>query len=232
MFEQLIQGPASEPVSVVDQAAFSWFDPPDELTGSPPATNPDYTLVLSQIKTSREEIERLTRFCLMKQTWKLTLPGFPNRRPVFGYPVSPYPFGQPEQDAIELVRHPVQSIQSVKYLDPTGVEQTLDESIYELANDSIVLQIGQVWPFAARRDDAVRVIYTAGYDPSASPPNPTPERLITAVKFLAGWYHENRLPASTQPTQDVMFTVTNLLRGFRSGYLPRVNTLGGYFPWR
>jgi hypothetical protein len=31
MFEELIQGPAEEPVTVVQQAVFSRFDPPDPL---------------------------------------------------------------------------------------------------------------------------------------------------------------------------------------------------------
>jgi len=226
MFEQLIQGPADEPVTVANQAAWSRFDAPDQLVGSPPAENPEYDLVVSQIKTAREDIERLTRYCLMTQQWKLTLPGFPYRRPGFCVPVVFWPYGQLAENAIELMRHPVQAVQSITYLDPGGVEQTLDPSVYDVANDSILLKVGQTWPWTAQRDDAVRILHTAGYDPMGSPPTELPERLKTAVKYLAGWYYENRIPVSTQPTQDVLRTLASLLKGFRSGYLPRVNDAG------
>lgn len=230
MFEELIQGPASEPVTVVQQAVFSRFDAPDQLTGSPPAENPEYDDVLSKIVTAREQVEYLTRHCFFTQKWKLVLPCFPNRYRRFCDPVLDRVLGTLGQESIELIRRPVQSVDLITYLDLDGTEQTLDDSLYELAKDRIVLKVGQIWPVTAHRDDAVRISTTVGFDPEASPPNPIPERLLTAVKFLAHWYYENRVPASVQPTQDVMFTLTKLLKGFRVGYLPVVaGSHGGSF---
>jgi hypothetical protein len=36
---------------------------------------------------------------------------------------------------------------------------------------------------------------------------------------MAGWYWENRLPVSTQPTAEVLMTFSNLLKSFRSSYM-------------
>jgi len=224
MFETLLEGPSAEPVTVDEQAAWSRFDPPAEQTDdSPPVDNPEYGLVVSQIKTAREEIERLTRFFFYPQRWKQTMPGFPYFHQRFTH--SPvlwkYRFPSHGHDVIELLRHPVQSIESVKYLDTGGDEQTFDATSYELDRDCVQLKVGKNWPFAAIRDNAVRIEYTAGFNPEGSPPVEIPERLKSALKFLAGWYYENRIPVTTTPTSDIIRTLDNLLKGFRSGYLPR-----------
>src|SRR5438552_3190118 len=77
MFEQLLEGPTSEPVTVVEQATWSRFDAPDEMVGSPAEDNPEYLLVQSQIAGAREQIERQTHYCYLSQTWQLTLDVFP-----------------------------------------------------------------------------------------------------------------------------------------------------------
>jgi hypothetical protein len=90
-------------------------------SGSPPAENPEYADVLSKIVTAREQVEYQTRHCLRTQKWKLVLPCFPNRyRGGFCDPVLDRVFGTLGQDSIELIRRPVQNIDSIKYLDLRG----------------------------------------------------------------------------------------------------------------
>ena len=220
MYEELIQGPAEESVTVGEQAAWSRFDAPDPITGSPPVDNPDYLLVQSQITGAREEIERLTRYCMSIQRWRQIMPAFPGAH-YWMDPVYDRVQGGMPQQSIELLRRPVQSIDLIQYLATDGTLAILDPSTYVLGNNSVILNVNQTWPVAANRENAVRIEFTAGYDPTGSPPTPTPGRLKIANMFLAGWWYENRLPVGTQPTTDIANTLKNILTGFRSNYLAR-----------
>lgn len=83
---------------------------------------------------------------LMTQTWLW-------KTPCFASPLR-LPFG------------PVQSVAWVKYMDASGVEQTLSSANYYLFADAVGPYIKLVdtasWPSIASRDDAVRVQFTAG----------------------------------------------------------------------
>ncbi|MBZ9808134.1 phage head-tail connector protein [Mesorhizobium sp. ESP-6-2] len=49
-------------------------------------------------------------------------------------------------DFCHLPVTPVQSVTSISYIDTNGDAQTLADTVYELRNDSIVLNYGQNWP--------------------------------------------------------------------------------------
>ncbi len=96
---------------------------------------------------------------------------------IMGWPVCSSQFLQTEigwADGIALSMQPVQSVQTVKYLDATGTEQTLAGTEWRLqsANSKIVPAFGKTWPATLVADDAVRVTYTAGYANPASVPAP------------------------------------------------------------
>jgi uncharacterized phiE125 gp8 family phage protein len=61
---------------------------------------------------------------------------------------------------------PVQSIESIGYVDSDGADQTLDASVYELRVDglsaSIALKVGQSWP-AIQSGSRVTVSAVVGY---------------------------------------------------------------------
>jgi len=61
---------------------------------------------------------------------------------------------------------PCQSIQSIKYLDTAGVQQTLATTVYRLLAvrepAEICLRYGQVWPDVYDEPDVVEITYTAG----------------------------------------------------------------------
>lgn len=222
MFETLLTGPTGEPITVEELANFSRFDAPDETEDAL-----DFAEVSGQIGAAREQIERQTSYCYDIQKWQMTLDAFPS---IYVGREMNWHFNIPEfvqngwvfrPDVIELLRHPVQSIDSFKYTDANGDEQTVDSGIYDLKNDRIVLKVGKTWPVAAHVPDSVTIQYTAGYDPEGSPAIPTPQRLIRALKFLAGWYYDNRMPIGTQPTAPVQMTLDNLLTGFRSNRMAR-----------
>jgi hypothetical protein len=222
MFEQLLQGPSGEPITVEQLAAAAHFDAPDAMIDSPAEDNPDYAEVEEQISAAREQIERLTNHCFLPQQWRLSLDAFPTFITSNDWVVrGPFIAGPLTADAIELLRLPVGSVDSVKYIDTFGAEQTFDPSNYDVKGNRIVLKAGKSWPVAIKNPDSVWIDYTAGYDPDGSPAVSIPARLLRALKWLAGHYHETLLPISTEPTQDVKFTLSNLLTGFRSTRMAR-----------
>lgn len=65
---------------------------------------------------------------------------------------------------IALPYPPIVSIESVKYLDATNVEQTLDSAQYELFGTRLAPAFQCSWPTPLRHEETVRVRYTAGYE--------------------------------------------------------------------
>jgi len=74
-------------------------------------------------------------------------------------------------DAIQLSA-PTFSVEAVRYLDPDGVEQTLDPADYYVDKVTkpgyIVPARGKAWPATEGHVNAVSVDYTAGYGPTAA----------------------------------------------------------------
>ena len=97
--------------------------------------------------------------------------------------------------AIRVPVRPVQSVTSVKYLDPDGVEQTLtpvtDYTVHVEEDPSpclIMPAYGKSWPSARAVLNAVTVRFIAGFTgPGAIPPN-----MRSAVLVLAGHFYTHR----------------------------------------
>lgn len=89
----------------------------------------------------------------------------------------------------------VQSIDSIKYIDPLGVTQTLDPAFTSLsqideANAEIALAYGKTWPQCAAVPNAVTVEFTAGMTPANFS-----ERFPGVNQWIllaCGWAYENR----------------------------------------
>ena len=96
--------------------------------------------------------EHLSR-SLAEQGWLYTLPAF--------------------ADEIDLPRGPVIAIDSVKYLDPDNVEQTLDSAVYtlDLVSDParIVRNDGESWPALGSQPNQVRIHYRSGFGTVPAP---------------------------------------------------------------
>jgi hypothetical protein len=233
MFERIKVAPAVETVTVEEQCLFSRIDVPGEDDGgSPPGPNPERVFIESCITTAREQIELIAMTALISQRWTLTLDHFPGQADTYqrnwlmlnnglsGFVYPAYMFQH--EDAIELLRRPVQEDEeggenwaalTVKYLDANGDEQTFDSDNYIVFADKITLKPGKCWPAAAAMRDAVRIEYPVGYGDAASD---VPERLKTAVKYLAGHFYDVRNPVSTEITNEVALTLRTLLGGFLS----------------
>ena len=101
-------------------------------------------------------------------------------------------------DAIELLMPPVISIESVRFIDPAGVQKALDPADYLLDKVSepgyVVPAVGKAWPATLDRINTVEVEYTAGY-PASEIPAPVKHWILLAVGDL----YEQRTRSSDKP---------------------------------
>jgi uncharacterized phiE125 gp8 family phage protein len=137
-----------------------------------PALTEDDDLIRGLIATATQAAEHRTGRALMTQTWDLGIDRF---APV-----------------IEIDKSPVQLIESVKYLDGSGVLQALDPSTYVLDDFSepgrLAPAYGRCWPEALCQVNAVRIRFKAGYADAAAVPKAIKQWML----LLIGTLYENR----------------------------------------
>lgn len=106
----------------------------------------------------------------------------------------------PDDDDIELLRAPVQSITSITYLDADGASQTASTALYTLDNADehgpawVLLQDGQTWPTLGDYGNAVTVTFVAGYGAASSVPAAIKQWILLAVAHM----FENRAASVPQ----------------------------------
>jgi uncharacterized phiE125 gp8 family phage protein len=130
-------------------------------------------LLNTYIVAAREFFERSTNIVMVTQTWELHLDRFPCGN-------------------FELPKPPLRQVNSVKYIDIAGAEQTVDVSVYQADNVSrpgrLLLRPGQTWPTPKLMANAVVIEFQAGYGNAAS----VPELLKNGIKLLCTHWYENR----------------------------------------
>jgi hypothetical protein len=237
MYQQ-ITTPRTQPVVTPSQlAAFGRFDLPQQYVyGSSPAVyTDDYNMLLMMIDAATDECESMAATACLNEQVLLTFDFFPGQADPrqemlalnYAYITNLWWYGFPTKDSIELVRRPVVvpsgspliNAVTVTYNDVNGVLQTLDSSTYTVFADKITLNVGCTWPLTDRRQDCIKITYTAGY--SATDPTQVPARLIMAVLFLANHMFNVRQIISVEPTSEVGLTLRRMLNSFRSMRIPR-----------
>lgn len=163
--------PTVEPLTLADVTAHLRIDADD--------ASQDTTIKLLML-AARRYAETYTGRSLMTQKWQAVMDSFPGWHPLVGAPWNAYApvpawnHYQAEQ-LIKLSRGPVQSIDSIKYIDTNGTLQTLDPATYVFDASDLVQRVapafGSVWPVTQRQIAAVQVNFTAGVsDPTLVPP--------------------------------------------------------------
>lgn len=233
--EELITPPEVEPVTPEQLGSFSRYDVPDKYdTSSPPNLTEDYATLLGFCAGARDSVEKITHRACITQQWSLQLRSFPLMNYAAYDPTLSFQFGSevasqfhydvhngPHHNWIELLHDPIQTVDSITYIDPAGAEQTLSTDVYTLDKtipSRILLKPNQTWPATMDMPNAVTVTYTCGYGDDASA---VPDGLKLAIKYLAGWWYNFREPVSEGPSQEVMFTLRLLLNGFKIYSFPR-----------
>lgn len=172
MSHNLITGPTVEPLDAATLKLWCHIDGTDE----------DALLDGLFIPAARQACEHATGRALLIQTWEVVLDSWP------------------AAVAIELPRAPVIAISSVKYIDPAGVQQTMDSALYALDKDSapgwLLPAYDTAWPDLRETANAVRVRYTAGFGTAATD---VPQALRMWIALHAAAAYQSREATSEKP---------------------------------
>lgn len=203
----IVEESQDEPVSLEDIYTFLRLD----ATGSPPS-HPDDAMLQSFIKAAREKVEQVTRRTLtVGTTLKAIYKSFPVNKIFFGGVeffrndlINEYRY-----DSIELPRPPVNNVSFVKYYDENNILRTFSSSNWFLATDSFTSRVflvdGNSWPNTYKRDDAVQITFSSGYEPIGSPNNAIdsiPELIKTAIKTEVQLMYDELTPEKRNALQE------------------------------
>jgi uncharacterized phiE125 gp8 family phage protein len=149
----LVTPPASEPVTLEEAKLHLRVDVLD-----------DDALISALISAARQHAEMITQRQFVTATWKLVLDAFPGPS-LIGVPAG-VSFSLPGH-AILLNKSPVQSVTSIKYLDMSGVKQTMPPTDYVVDTSTEPARItpvfGKIWPISLPQIGSVEITFIAGY---------------------------------------------------------------------
>jgi uncharacterized phiE125 gp8 family phage protein len=156
-----------EPLNLVEAKTFLRVD-----------SDADDTLISALISAAREYAEHYTQTTLASAVYELALDAFP-------------------VDAIELPNAQAVEVESVKYTDAAGAEQTLDPAAYVLSDYGMTPFIYPVqsWPPTAPTRNAVRIRYAVEASGTAS----GFAAARAAMLELVAHFYESREDAGTVP---------------------------------
>jgi hypothetical protein len=192
---KLIAPPGAEPIQVTEARQHVRQDITD-----------DDNLLSAFITAAREYAEMVTRRALVTQQWKLVGDRFPS--PMAGR-LTEYWLGQqwglvgmsgvsqflPTDRSgygIVLPFPPLQTVDEIAYIDPSGTRQILDPSSYKVDNVSeparIVPAYGAAWPGTRQEINAVEITFTCGY----GAPEKVPEGIKRWMCARIDSYYQHR----------------------------------------
>lgn len=164
---QLVTPPAAEPVTAEELRVHLRIDETGEAA--------EIADLKEKIAAARLDFEKATRRQLVTATWKLIVDRFPTGR-----------------DELFLPLPPLQSVTSVRYVDPSGAWATMDSDDYIVSAYRTPATIrpayGLSWPAFRCQPDAVEVTFVCGYGLAAA----VPANVKNAVKLLAGTLYTQR----------------------------------------
>lgn len=188
--------PAAEPVTLAQAKLQCRVD--DDITA-------DDTLISALIVAARQYVEMRLKRAIVTQTWQYNLDIFPFW-PVRGL------MGPP----IALPKPPVQSISSVKYIDPSGTLQTLSTSAYYVDTMSEPARImpvqGQPWETVNLfTPNTVQIEFVCGYGLPTDNPQTIPQSIMQAILLLVDSNYEQRAGTSDVSLSMVPYAVEAML---------------------
>lgn len=178
--------PATEPVTLDEARAQLRIDEDNTCEND---------LITGYIKTARLWVENHIKRKLITQTltWRSSC--------LFG--------------GIELAPN-LQTINSVKYIDTSGSQQTIDSAVYQYNKYALVGYIlpnfEQSWPDDIRSNlNSVEIEFIAGYGVASD----VPPDIKNAILLLVSDYYENRGATYVGVSVNKQDTVENLLSNYR-----------------
>lgn len=188
----LVTAPVEEPIDVGLAKAHLRLE----------STEDDAYISGQLIPAARLAVEEFCFRGLVTQTWELVLPAFPTFPLHFHlHHLHPHPLMCRHcQRFIELpfgqlaeLEDDESAVTSLKYIDATGAEITLDPSLYDVDSVSVPGQVlpayGLTWPAARAQWNAVKVTYVVGWDAVD-----VPQPITQAMLLLISQMYEKRNP--------------------------------------
>lgn len=158
------------------------------------------------ISAVRERAESITRRVFITSKWRWTFARFPVGSDGFAVPLPP-----------------LQSVDSISYVDVDGVVQTLDPSLYTVSNDAepaVIFPLrGTSWPAVDPSPVSVTVEFTAGYGDA---PGDVPARVKQWILLNVSNLYENRESETAAPGKLTMVD----LKTMADGLLDDVRVIG------
>ena len=160
------------------------------------------TLVQHLLEVATAYAEDYTRRALLTQQWQATIDNG----------------ALPADGVIDLPRPPLQSVESITYLDDDGASQTLSTSNYTV---DIKSEPGRIYfqdmPSIKATLNALTINYTAGYGDAGTD---VPRRIQQAVLLMINHFYELRVPIITNATAvRVPLSANALLDTYKISYL-------------
>lgn len=181
---EVTTAPTDEPIDVNDCKRAARVD-----------TGEEDSLIASWIQEIREAVEIDASICLMPQTLRLNMDGFPDWE-------------------IPVRRWPLVAVSSITYVDTGGTTQTVSASDYIVDTTSfpprIVPAFGLVWPPCREQPRSVKVTFTAGYTSS----NAVPELAKQAIRLGVAKRIREREGLFEEEYQRAFDNTVNRLRRF------------------
>lgn len=144
------------------------------------------------------EIEEITGLALITQSWQLTLDRWPTAREPWWDGVRQGSIsdlhGARYASDVMLPRYPLQSITSCTVYDENSVSTAVTvASTFDVDTQSfpgrMSLQVGAAWPVALRANNAIEIVYAAGYGDT---PEEVPDGIKRAVRQMAAYAYAHR----------------------------------------
>ncbi len=175
----VISGPAVEPVLYTAVVAHSRLPTP---------TPGEITQINLMITAAREKVEETLWRTLITQSRRQAMDHWPHRSWHGSLRPDDPDFHNP--NPIEPDYPPLQSVDSITYLDTAGDRQTVDSSIYDVTRldlyGRITLADGQVWPTNRGDAESIQINYVAGYGDAAS--NVPAMIRLALLQIVANWW--------------------------------------------
>ena len=149
------------------------------------------------ITDARTEIENMTGIAFITQSWRLSLDRWPAGGEAWWDGVREMSitelYNRNTYQSVALPRYPLSSVTSVTVYDEDSnstaitVANVFDVDTYQTPG-RMTLKRGQTWPVALRANDAIQIVYVAGYANAGAVPSP----MKRAVKQLAAFLYAHR----------------------------------------
>jgi uncharacterized phiE125 gp8 family phage protein len=182
----LVTSPESEPVSLLEMKRYLRID-----------DNSDDIVLSDQIMEARRFVEDQIGLAFISQSWRLAIDQWPAGGEAWWDGVREMSISELYRTSViqtlTLPKWPLVSVTSVTVYDEDStatvinVANTFDVDVYQTPG-RMTLKRGQTWPVALRANNAIEIVYVAGYANAAA----VPMTMKRAVRQLAAFMYNHR----------------------------------------